>query len=247
MRLKLGNAWQTELYLHWTWLALMPLLVWVVVSAEWVPLPAAIITVFSWLGSVIMHELARLYAARRSQSAPPSVTLFLFGGVVHPSRRANAKSDLHSALSGAGISLILAAVFGLLWWLETGVLGIEMELIALFNAALFLFSLLIQTSKYQPNALHALLRLTLPTARQQWASRVMTVLRESAVVLFAMSAIFVLELGPAPIIALWVVVLLSFTQAAALTQRLATEPATLPPLVEKQTSSNGSFVGKETA
>lgn len=135
---------------HWSWLAMLAfvatLLHWLYqrpagVLGAWVLALAA--TLLLW-ASVLLHELGHGLVAQRYGLRVGGITLFALGGATEIAEgTADPVRDLVVALAGPLISLALALLCGLGWWLApTPVLGLLALHLALTNAAMALFNLL---------------------------------------------------------------------------------------------------------
>ena len=191
--IKFGSASGTQLHLHYSWLWIAPLIIYTLVTLNLEPLPEAIITMLLIFASVLITTLVRIVFAQKNGLGWQSVTLFLLGATVKRTYLSNSRQSVQIESAGMMVSTLLAVIFGVLWFmLPTGPLGIEMEIVALFNAALVARSLLTRLSPAHDNLLHALLTKNLPA---HWPSTIMTMLHSLVLIIFAASSVFMLGLG----------------------------------------------------
>ncbi|HNP85464.1 MAG TPA: site-2 protease family protein [Kouleothrix sp.] len=135
---------------HWSWVAmlalLMPLLYWLYqpqagVVGGWVLAGAAALLLSV---SVVLHELGHALVARRYGQAVSGMTLFALGGATEltdapplPVR------DFLVAMAGPLVSVVLAVLFVLAWWLlPLPMLAMLFLHLALTNGVMALFNLL---------------------------------------------------------------------------------------------------------
>lgn len=77
-----------------------------------------IVCTLLFFASVLAHELSHSVVAIRQGEQVPSITLFLFGGVAQISREPDEpKKEFLMALVGPLTSMVIGAVFLLIWWL----------------------------------------------------------------------------------------------------------------------------------
>lgn len=207
MTLQIGRAKDTNLKLHAAWLPFGAVFVWLLVS--WVSVPVAVITVLMWLGTALLHELARVRVAARHHVPFHSVTLFPLGSITE--RAGVTPPQAAARIAGAGLmtTAVMVAIFAILWRVEPGLIALEMEFIALYNLVLFLYHLLVQMTPRQEHLINAWLAQRLPAPQRVWAWRVPRLMRETVIVTAALATIFVLELGSWAMIAAYVVSLLA--------------------------------------
>lgn len=108
----------------------------------------ALVAMFLFFGSLILHELAHSVMAQRFGMRIRGITLFLFGGVAELDAEPDtARAELWTALAGPGMSILLAALF----WssaVTATVLDLPVTLtailayLAVINLVLALFNLL---------------------------------------------------------------------------------------------------------
>ena len=114
-------------------------------SAYWV---AAVLTSVAFFASLLAHELAHAFVARRHGVETRGIVLWLFGGVAQlEGDTPNARAELRVAAAGPATSLGLAAIAGAGAWLlnHTGVSALLVAAVAwlaVINAMLGVFNLL---------------------------------------------------------------------------------------------------------
>ena len=191
--IKLGTAYGTQIMLHHSFLWLLPLTVFSLVWLDIEPLLEAIVAAALILGSVLAAVLVQLRAAKKVGLDWWRMMVFPLGGVVERTRRSTPWQEAHVTSAGLLMHLLLALLFGSLWYaLPTGALGVEMEIVALFNAGLLLFSLLLRLSPNHDNLLHSALASML---QKPWPHYVMTLLHSVALVVFAVAGVFILGIS----------------------------------------------------
>jgi Zn-dependent protease len=101
-----------------------------------------------FFGSLLAHELSHSFVARAKGIPVEGITLFVFGGISRTRMEAeNPGDEFQIAGIGPLVSLILAGLFGLLWWLgqnanwSTAVIGV-LGYLAWINLLLAIFNLL---------------------------------------------------------------------------------------------------------
>ncbi len=126
---KLGRIWGIPVELHVSWFLIFALVTWSLAvgyfPAEYPDLPGVacwalgVITSLLFFGSVLLHELMHSVVALRNRIPVHGITLFIFGGVAQISQEpADAGTEFRVAIAGPLTSLILAAAFAGLWWLD---------------------------------------------------------------------------------------------------------------------------------
>lgn len=152
----LGRLFGIPLRLHYTWFIIFAL---VTVSLSWQYFPMfypdwpvflywiiGVATSLLFFASVVAHELAHSLVSNANGVPVRSITLFIFGGVAQISREATRPiAELLMAAAGPVSSLLIAALFGLVWLLTRSVnepvaaLG---EWLLRINVSLALFNLI---------------------------------------------------------------------------------------------------------
>ena len=75
---------------------------------------AAVIAVFGFFGSILLHELGHALAARREDIEVSGIDLFFFGGVMKMSRDTMSPGqELRVAVAGPLVTLLIVIVGGL--------------------------------------------------------------------------------------------------------------------------------------
>ncbi len=97
--------------------------------------------------SVLLHELSHSFVAQSRGIPVPRITLFIFGGAAQIAQEPKKAGDeLVMALAGPGMSVLIGAVSGALWWLfkRTGIepLSALFGWLALINVSLAVFNLI---------------------------------------------------------------------------------------------------------
>lgn len=114
-------------------------------------LPATILSIITSLlffASVLLHELAHSFVAKRNGLDIKRITLFLFGGVAQMTEEPSSPQiEFKMAIAGPSMSFFLAVVFGVLWFFVFRLnLGITytapFEMLSLINLGLAIFNLL---------------------------------------------------------------------------------------------------------
>ena len=192
-QLRVGNAFGTTVSIHLCWLWLLPFAVFTLVFLGVEPLLEAIVTSLLLFGSVLLATLATLRAARRVGLTWRAATIFPLGAVVRRERRSTPAQEARIASARLAVHAALALLFGGLWYmLPAGALGVEMEIVSLFNLGMLLFSLLLRLSPNHDNLLHAALAARLDSPIPH---RVLSTLHTIALVTFAASSILMLGVG----------------------------------------------------
>jgi Zn-dependent protease/CBS domain-containing protein len=155
-RLRLGRIFGIEILLDYSWFIVFVLVTWSLARAYF---PAAhpgwpsatywimgILTSLLFFASVVFHELAHSLVSRAHGTPVRDITLFIFGGAARLSEEPkSARAELRMALAGPASSLVLTALFGLLWWSSLGGQGLFHALagwLARINAILAIFNLI---------------------------------------------------------------------------------------------------------
>ncbi len=81
-----------------------------------------IITSLLFFASVVAHELAHSLVGRVNGIPVKSITLFIFGGIAQMTKEAaHPGAEFKMAAAGPACSLVIAGLFGLLWFFAQGV------------------------------------------------------------------------------------------------------------------------------
>ena len=105
----------------------------------------ALLTALLFLASILLHELAHAWVARRNGIPVLSVTLYIFGGIAQIGGKPKTPgAEFRLAAVGPASSLVLAAIFfGLNQvFTDRGYFGASSEWLAYINLVLALFNLL---------------------------------------------------------------------------------------------------------
>lgn len=130
--IKLGKIMGIPVGLHTSWFLVFALVTWSLAVGyfprEYPSLqPVAfwglgVITSLLFFGSVLVHELGHSIVALRNKIPVHGVTLFIFGGVAQIGREpSDAGTEFRIAIAGPLSSLVLAAGFAGLWWLDRAI------------------------------------------------------------------------------------------------------------------------------
>lgn len=122
--LRLGKIMGITINLHYSWFLIFAVFTYFFTQSFlqdytfWVRLIAGLgISIFLF-GSVLFHELSHSFIAIRNGIPVKSITLFILGGVANISKEATRPmTELKMAIAGPVSSLLLAVVFGLIWFL----------------------------------------------------------------------------------------------------------------------------------
>jgi Zn-dependent protease len=127
--LTIGSIAAIPVRIHWSWLIIFGLLIGsmgplyapvachpaVMCGAAWTL--AAVVSLLV-AASVLLHELGHALAARHCAVKVQSITLFALGGMAEVRAESpNPRADFVIAVAGPAVSLLLAVVCGLAWWL----------------------------------------------------------------------------------------------------------------------------------
>jgi len=125
--LRLGKVLGINIYLHYSWFIIFAFLSFLLYSSfsedysQWVSLMAGVSAVLLLFASVVAHELAHSIVAIRSGIPVKNITIFFLGGIAQITREASRPMvELKMAIAGPICSLMLAFVFGLIWYLIWG-------------------------------------------------------------------------------------------------------------------------------
>ncbi|MFQ5827256.1 MAG: site-2 protease family protein, partial [Dehalococcoidia bacterium] len=125
---RLGRLFGIPIYLHISWFIIFAL---VTLSLSRIYFPSlypnwssglylivGVATSLLFFASVVAHELTHSLVSRLNGIPVKSITLFIFGGVARITREAGKPmAELVMAAAGPASSLVIAGLFGLLWWL----------------------------------------------------------------------------------------------------------------------------------
>ena len=124
--IKLGRIWSIPIGVHPTWFLIFGLVTWSLAGGyfpqEYPDLPVVaywllgVITSLLFFGSVLVHELAHAFVARRNGLPVEGITLFIFGGAATigkepPSAGAEFRIAVAGPLASFGLALFFEALF----------------------------------------------------------------------------------------------------------------------------------------
>ncbi|MCL4465158.1 MAG: site-2 protease family protein [Chloroflexi bacterium] len=153
--LRIGTVFGISIRLHYTWFIVFGLVVWSL-STGYFPIEQPTWSIgMNWLiggittlllfVSVLLHELSHSLVAKANGTPVDSITLFIFGGVSNlGSEPDSASKEFHMAIVGPASSVVLAALFALVWWLSQPshpAISAVAHYLAYINAALAAFNL----------------------------------------------------------------------------------------------------------
>lgn len=154
--LSLGRIFGVELKLDYSWFIVFALVVWSL-TGYYFPMthpgwPTAVywvigaITAVLFFASVVAHELAHSFVSQAQGVPVRDITLFIFGGAAQISEEPkSARDEFLMAVVGPVTSLVIAALFSLLWWVSRPIsepLHALAGWMAWINVALALFNLI---------------------------------------------------------------------------------------------------------
>ena len=119
---RLGRVRGVEVRINWSWLVIFALIVWSLADGVFpsqnpglsrgVHLAMAIVAALLFFVSLLLHELAHAWQARREGMEIDGITLWLFGGVSQfKTRFPSAAAEFRIAIAGPLVSLVLGVVF----------------------------------------------------------------------------------------------------------------------------------------
>lgn len=151
----IGRIRGIAIRIHWSWLLIFALLSWSLaeemfghhMSANWTASQrwaAGLATSALFFLSVLLHELAHSFVAERHGTRVPSITLFVFGGVSSMAEEMHTPGqEFRVAIVGPLTSIVLAAVFAVLWLpVRHEGISVTFGYLAWINALLGVFNLL---------------------------------------------------------------------------------------------------------
>jgi Zn-dependent protease/predicted transcriptional regulator len=128
---KIGRLFGIDIGVHWSWLFILVLITWSFADGilaefyeEWSApqryAVGAIIAVI-FFASILAHELSHSIVAKMRGIEVTGITLFIFGGVSNLGREAqSAAEEFQIAIVGPLMSLLVAAIFAILWAVLSG-------------------------------------------------------------------------------------------------------------------------------
>jgi len=108
----------------------------------------SLVAALAFFVCIVLHELGHAVVARKLGMQIKGITLFLFGGVAELGEEpASSKTEFLMAAAGPAVSVVLAIVFGLLWWIglrfgAPAPLIVAVGYLGVINAAVLLFNLI---------------------------------------------------------------------------------------------------------
>jgi len=126
--LRLGKILGITIQLHFSWFIIFALIIFLLSYSLheddyslWTSIIAGVLTSILLFASVVAHELAHSLVAIRNGIPVKSITLFILGGVAQITREATRpRTELLMAIAGPLCSLVLAGIFGSIWFLIWG-------------------------------------------------------------------------------------------------------------------------------
>lgn len=153
--IKLGRIWGIPIGLHSSWFLVFGLVTWslavgffpdeypqLTATTHWV---LGAVTSLLFFGSVLAHELGHALLALRNNIPVRAITLFIFGGVAQMEREPHTPGEeFRIAIAGPIVSLLLAGLFGVLYFLDQSIpwLAAPSQWLARINLSLALFNLI---------------------------------------------------------------------------------------------------------
>jgi Zn-dependent protease/predicted transcriptional regulator len=155
--LRLGRLFGVRIGINWSVLLIFGLIVAGLAAGRFplvapdrsgtAHLLAALVAALLFFGSLLAHELSHAIVAQRNGIEVEGITLWMFGGVAKlEGEAASPGAELRIAGVGPLVSLVLGALFGLLWWVTGELLGDGLtrevlQWLAVINVALAIFNL----------------------------------------------------------------------------------------------------------
>lgn len=153
--IRIGRIWGIPIGLNFSWFLIFALITWSLAvgylpdeypslstTTHWI---VGIITSLLFFSSVLLHELGHAYIALRNHIPVRGITLFIFGGVAQIEAEPKTPGEeFRVAIAGPIVSLLLAALFGLLWQVDRSIpwLAAPSAWLARINLMLALFNLI---------------------------------------------------------------------------------------------------------
>ncbi|NQU79514.1 site-2 protease family protein [Candidatus Woesearchaeota archaeon] len=151
--IKLGKYLGIDIYVHYSWLILLAVLTWGLATG-WFPennpgyhkvmyWGAALISTKLLFLSVLLHEMAHSYIAKKNGITVKSITLFLFGGMAGINeQKLTPGKELKMSIAGPVMSLALAALFYFISRADTFfLLDVSATYISRLNLVLAIFNM----------------------------------------------------------------------------------------------------------
>ena len=229
--LKLGSIFGVPIGLNFSWFLTFGFIILILAvrvypdifpdSSTWIYWLMAVVSGVLFFASILVHEMAHSLIAKAYGIPVKGITLFIFGGVSQITREAaRPLAEFIMAFAGPATSVLLAGLFGLLWWL-TG--GAEDQPLAVILQWLWLMNLFLGAFNMAPGfpmdggrILRSILWGVTGNYRRstRWASRVGQLM---AYTLMAVGFAGIMRLLPwfDPIGSVWLIVLGMFLEGAA--------------------------------
>jgi Zn-dependent protease len=153
---KLGSIFGVPIGLNYSWFLTFGFIILILATQVYPDLSPnsdaslywlmAIISGLLFFASILTHEMAHSLIARHYGIPVKGITLFIFGGVSQITKEATRPlAEFIMAFAGPATSVLLAGMFGLLWWLagagEGKPLAVMLEWLWLMNLFLGAFNL----------------------------------------------------------------------------------------------------------
>ena len=230
-RVTLFRLFGFEIRLDWSWLVIAVLITWSLAQGVFPTYYQGLAApTYWWMGvagalglfaSVVVHELSHSLVARRFGLVMRGITLFIFGGVSQITREAaRPLAEFIMAFAGPATSVLLAGVFGLLWWLtgaaEDQPLAVILQWLWLMNLLLGAFNLAPGFPMDGGRILRSVLWGVTGNYRRstRWASRVGQLMAYTLMA-FGFAGVVRLVSWLDPVGSLWLIVLGMFLDGAA--------------------------------
>ncbi len=154
--LGLGRVFGIQIKLDYSWFIVFTLVVWSLADhyfptthpgwPERTYWAMGVVTALLFFTSVVLHELAHSFVSQAQGVPVHDITLFIFGGAAQISEEPrSARDEFLMALAGPATSLVVAALFGALWFASLSGYPLLHALagwLAWINGALALFNLI---------------------------------------------------------------------------------------------------------
>jgi Zn-dependent protease/CBS domain-containing protein len=122
--LSLGRIAGVRIGVNWSWLVVFALITWTLAEGVFPStnpgqstgtyIAMAVSAAFLFFLALLLHELGHALQARREQVEIDGITLWLFGGVARfKGEMPSAGAEFRIAIAGPAVTLVLAALFGL--------------------------------------------------------------------------------------------------------------------------------------
>lgn len=154
--IKLGSVFGIPIGLNFSWFLTFGFIILILAvrvypdvfpdSSTWIYWSMAVVSGVLFFASILTHEMAHSLIARAYGIPVKGITLFIFGGVSQITREAaRPLAEFIMAFAGPATSVLLAVVFGLLWWLtgaaEDQPLAVVLQWLFLMNLILGAFNM----------------------------------------------------------------------------------------------------------